>query len=124
MNHAWAMMSIIEESRTPGIAELYVLGLTVILKCAKFFGSPNHASFAFLCHKISAHDGWLMHNIKIFWFLLTYGIKKIVCVVYSTDMEESDVRSLHELGIQKPSTGKLLAKLLFIIWYKMLSFDI
>ena len=109
------MMSIIEESRTPGIAELYVLGLTVILKCAKFFGSPNHASFAFLCHKISAHDGWLMHNIKIFWFLLTYGIKKIVCVVYSTDMEESDVRSLHELGIQKPSTGKLLTKLLCII---------
>ena len=69
INHAWAMMSIIEESRTPGIAELYVLGLTVILKCAKFFGSPNHASFAFLCHKISAHDGWLVHNIKIFWFL-------------------------------------------------------
>ena len=39
MNHAWAMMSIIEESRTPGIAELCVLGLTVILKCAKFFRS-------------------------------------------------------------------------------------
>ena len=32
-------MSIIEESRTPGIAELYVLGFTVILKCAKFFRS-------------------------------------------------------------------------------------
>ena len=83
-------------------------------KMREKFQITNHASLAFSCHKISAHDGWLMHNIKIFWFLVTYGIKKIVCVVYSTDMEESDVRSLHELGIQKPSTGKLLAKLLCI----------
>ena len=39
MNHALDMRNIIEESRTPGITELYVLGLTVIQKCAKTFRS-------------------------------------------------------------------------------------
>ena len=51
INHAWAMMSIIEESRTPGIAELYVLGLTVILKCAKFFRSLTTPLLSFYATK-------------------------------------------------------------------------
>ena len=59
MNHAWAMMSIIEESRTPGIAELYVLGFTVILKCAKFFRSLTTPLLPFMPQ--NKCTWWLTH---------------------------------------------------------------
>ena len=45
------MMGIIEESRTPGIAQVYMLGLTVILKCAKIFRSLTTPLWPFYATK-------------------------------------------------------------------------